>query len=64
MEVGHVVSINQEGSTVYDGKKKVKLPDERAGIAMVFRTFERVSYALVMTAYRDLKIGDMVGNTN
>ncbi|OGT19074.1 MAG: hypothetical protein A2V90_06905 [Gammaproteobacteria bacterium RBG_16_57_12] len=64
MEVGHVVSINQEGSTVYDAKKKVKLPDERAGIAMVFRTFERVSYALVMTAYRDLKIGDMVGNTN
>ncbi len=28
---------------------QVKLPDERIGLLMVFRTFERVSYALIMS---------------
>lgn len=39
---------------------KIKLPDERIGLAMVFRTFERVSYALIMQSERAIETGDIV----
>ena len=38
----------------------VELPSERAGIVMVFRPFERVSYALVMEATRAMHLYDSV----
>ena len=38
----------------------VKLPDERNGLVFVFRVFERMSYAMVMSATRPIAIGDMV----
>ena len=40
----------------------VKLPDERAGLAMVFRTFDRVSMALVMESTKAIHIGDRIRN--
>jgi len=40
----------------------VTLPDEQAGIVMVFRPFERVSYALVMKSTRNIHILDTVTN--
>jgi hypothetical protein len=39
---------------------QVKLPDERNGLVFVFRTFEKVSYALVMSSKRTVKVGDVV----
>lgn len=42
--------------TRYD-HKFVTLPDEFVGHAMVFRTFDRVSYALVMDGLKPVKIG-------
>lgn len=36
---------------------RVRLPDEFAGHAMVFRTFDKVSYALVMDSIRPTKVG-------
>ncbi|MGQ4660450.1 LysM peptidoglycan-binding domain-containing protein [Lysobacter sp. F6437] len=36
---------------------KVRLPDEFAGHLMVFRTFDKVSYALVMDAIRPIQVG-------
>ena len=36
---------------------KVRLPDEFAGHLMVFRTFDKVSYALVMDAIRGVLVG-------
>lgn len=38
----------------------IKLPDERLGLLMVFRTFERVSYALIMQAEQPVKVPDIV----
>ncbi len=38
----------------------VKLPDERIGLLMVFRVFERVSYALVMQASQPINKLDSV----
>ncbi len=43
-------------------KRKIKLPDERAGTAMVFKTYERMSYALIMDATHPIAIGDYVRN--
>ena len=39
---------------------EVRLPTERNGLLVVFRVFDRVSYALVMSSKRPLKIGDAV----
>jgi hypothetical protein len=40
----------------------VKLPDELSGTTMVFRTFDRISYALVMEATNDIHLLDTVRN--
>ncbi|MCU0254681.1 MAG: LysM peptidoglycan-binding domain-containing protein [Acidobacteria bacterium] len=40
----------------------VKLPDEEAGLLMVFRTYERLSVGLVMQATRPINVGDRVRN--
>jgi hypothetical protein len=67
LEVGHVLAVYQTGGVVRDrigsrklGGASVKLPDERAGTLMVIRPFDRISYALVMEAARDLRILDKV----
>jgi len=39
---------------------KVKLPNERAGTAFVFRVFDRISYALVVGASNAIYRGDVV----
>ena len=39
-------------------RSSVKLPDEQNGYAMVFKVFDRVSYALITTAQRPVNIGD------
>lgn len=39
-----------------------KLPDERYGLLMVFRTFDRAAFALVMEASRPVQLNDVVSN--
>jgi LysM repeat protein len=41
---------------------KVKLPEERAGELMVFRTFDRVSYGLVMNIQGPVQVFDNIRN--
>ena len=41
-------------------KTVIKLPNEANGLAMVFRTFERVSYALILEAKEGVKVGDVL----
>jgi hypothetical protein len=40
----------------------VQLPDERIGLAMVFKAFDRMSYALVMETTHEIRQGDLAGN--
>ncbi len=64
LEQGDVLDIYQGGITVRDRKanEPVRLPDEKAGILMVFRVFEKTSYALVLEATRSLHIMNVVKN--
>jgi hypothetical protein len=41
---------------------KVQLPDERAGIVMVFKSFNDLSYALVMETTHEIREGDRAKN--
>lgn len=38
----------------------VKLPDERIGLLMIFRTFDRVAYGLIMQASEPINTLDIV----
>lgn len=62
VEVGNTFAIYKVGESVRDriSEDVVALPPERAGLLMVFRTFERMSFGLVMNASRPLKVGDLV----
>lgn len=41
---------------------KVKLPDERAGTLLVFKSFDRVSYGLIVGASNTIHVGDVIHN--
>lgn len=65
IETGHVLSVFQAGETIRDQvtddpKDMVTLPDEHAGEAMIFKTYEKVSYAIVMKATRAIHLLDKV----
>ena len=64
LQIGNVMAIYKTGEVVTDRVKggKVALPDERAGLLMVFRTFEKMSFALVLEADRALAVNDKVRN--
>lgn len=64
LQVGNVMAIYKTGEVVADRVKggKVALPDERAGLLMVFRTFEKMSFALVLESDRALAVNDKVRN--
>ncbi len=68
MESGHVLAILKDGERLVDKTgaepTQIKLPDERNGLLMVFRTFERVSYALVLDITSGVKVGDHLVNPN
>jgi len=69
LEPGHVLSAFTTGELIDDDAtrrgnrvEKVRLPDELAGTMMVFRIFDRMSYALVMEATSEIRVLDTVRN--
>lgn len=75
VDAGIVLAVDQAGETVRDrysgdsaltrtafGGRQVKLPDERAGTLLVFRSYDRISYALMVGAAAPMRVGDMVRN--
>ena len=64
LSVGDVLTVWQTGETVDDrfGGGSVRLPDEAAGTIMVFKTYDRISYGLVMEATQAIHVHDTVRN--
>ncbi len=64
MEPGHVLAVFRDGEMVRDPVRggRVMTPEERAGTVIIFRTFDKVSYALVTNATRAMHLGDRVKN--
>ncbi|MFT6916022.1 MAG: hypothetical protein ACJAWL_002339 [Motiliproteus sp.] len=59
---GNVLLVYKQGETVVDPvtKEAIQLPSERGGMLMVFKPFEKISYALVMRAENSLAVMDEV----
>src|SRR5210317_1667424 len=66
LSIGDVLSVFQTGRKVEDrfGGGTVTLPEEEAGTLMVFKTYDRISYGLVMEATDAIHIHDAVRNPN
>ena len=77
LDVGAVLAVDMEGDVVPDiyrgGRNigstgsitfapKVKLPNERNGTLLVFKTYQHVSFALVVGADDYIQVGDVVHN--
>lgn len=67
VEVGHVFALYRPGPVISDASRVTgstpvtfKLPDERYGLAFVFRIFDRVSYAVVMRVTRPVTALDVI----
>jgi hypothetical protein len=71
---GNVLAVFDTGPTVRDtnkkgffnldklGAQKVALPSERTGTFMVFKTFDNISYGLIMEATNLIRVGDKIQN--
>ena len=62
---GNILRIRRTGDVVRDKNEKdptflVKLPDEQIGMAMIIRSFEKMSYALIMEADFPITLQDYV----
>lgn len=64
IKAGNVLAVYKRGSVIRDrvSGTKVKLPDERAGLMMVFRVFEKVSFGILLEAEKGLTVDDIVTN--
>lgn len=64
LEQGSVLAIYKTGEVVRDRieNERVQLPDERAGMLMVFRAYDKMSYGIVLDASRQMSIMDKVRN--
>lgn len=62
VERGHVLALWTDGARVIDktdpSRPTIKLPDERHGMLFVFRVFDRMSYALILSVQAPVKAGD------
>ncbi|HEX6827396.1 MAG TPA: LysM peptidoglycan-binding domain-containing protein [Burkholderiales bacterium] len=60
IERGHVLAVYEDARISRVQGRDVKLPGERLGLLVVFHTFDRVSYALVVESHRPMHVGDWI----
>ncbi len=63
LETGHVLALWRAGRNAVDRttegvRTPMRLPDERHGLLFVFRVFDRVSYALILSVQEPVQSGD------
>ncbi len=62
VERGHVLALWSSGQRIIDktdpSRQMIKLPDERHGMLFVFRVFDRMSYALILSVKSPVSAGD------
>lgn len=61
---GNVLAIYKKGETIVDRvtKENVTLPDERSGLLMIFKTYEKMSLGLVLETGFGVTVDDIVKN--
>ncbi len=68
VERGHVMAVLSDGERVLDktdtSRTPIKLPSERNGLMMVFKTFDKLSYALLLQMTDGVRVGDRFTNPN
>jgi hypothetical protein len=64
LEIGHILALERNRVVVerdeYDRKINLQIPPERIGLIFVFRTFERISYALVLQSEGTVEVNDFI----
>ncbi len=64
IQAGDVLAIESRGRKIIDERSSsydtIQLPNVRTGVVMVFKTFENVSYALVMESTRPISVNDII----
>ena len=64
--VALVIGVRYGATAGYAGgrveRAMVRLPSESNGVAMVFLTFDRVSYALILQSQQAVRVGDRLVN--
>lgn len=58
LEEGHVLAVYRKSEAKSPTGEIVALPDERIGLLLVFRVFDKVSYALVTQSSQPIKVSD------
>ncbi len=64
LEMGNVLAIYKRGALAKDriAKETIRLPSERAGLLMIYRVFEKLSYGIVLETEQPLAVNDEVRN--
>ncbi len=65
LKTGNILAVEHPGKVVIDRNEnqpnfKVKLPDERAGLIMIVRAYEKMSFALIMKANEPIRMNERV----
>jgi LysM domain len=68
VERGHVMAVLSDGERLVDktdtSRTPIKLPSERNGLMMVFKTYDKLSYALLLQMTDGVRVGDRFTNPN
>ena len=66
IESGHVLAILKDGQQLTDttdpARPLIKLPNERNGLLMVFRVYEKLSYGLILDITDSVRVGDRLAS--
>lgn len=65
IKIGNILQVDRTGKVVIDRNEeeanfKVKLPDERSGLIMIVRAYEKMSIALIMEADNPIRMNNKV----